>query len=374
MRIVFVSNYFNHHQAPFAREMDQLTDHQFFFIETTPMEAERKNMGWGQTGKPAYVLQTYSNRDTLRRCRKLILEADAVIWGSCPFRLIKPRLRAKKLTFAYSEHLFKEGYRGFAYWGRAAKYFLKLRPYQANHYLLCSSAHTADNYHQIGLFRDATLKWGYFPEVKPCQPEALAARKKENEKTIILWVGRLIGWKHPEAPIAIAKKLKQAGYSFSLNLIGNGELEPSLRALIDREDVADCVHLLGAMSPEQVRLHMEQANLFLITSDHNEGWGAVLNESMNSGCAVVASNAIGSAPYLIQDGTNGSIFESGNFDSAYQKIADLMDNPPVQQQYGRNACRTISEQWNAQVAAQRFCQLITQPEPIPFSEGICSRA
>ena len=33
---------------------------------------------------------------------------------------------------------------------------------------------------------------------------------------------------------------------------------------------------------------MEQADIYLFTSDRNEGWGAVANEAMNSACAMVA--------------------------------------------------------------------------------------
>ena len=80
--------------------------------------------------------------------------------------------------------------------------------------------------------------------------------------------------------------------------------------MIREKKLEDCVHMLGAMSPDEVRKHMEQANIFLFTSDRNEGWGAVLNEAMNSGCAVVASHAIGSVPYLIKNGNNGYIYEN----------------------------------------------------------------
>lgn len=51
------------------------------------------------------------------------------------------------------------------------------------------------------------------------------------------------------------------------------------------------------MKASEVRSYMEKADIYLFTSDFNEGWGAVLNESMNSGCAVVASHAIGSVPF-----------------------------------------------------------------------------
>ena len=302
MKIAFVSNYYNHHQAPFAREMDELTHHEFRFIETAPMEEERRKMGWGTESKPDYVIQSYLDKSRYRQCQKIINDADAVIWGSCPFRMIRPRLRKGKLTFAYSERLFKEGYHGIGYWGRAVKYFCRLALYQKNHYLLCASAYTAGDYARIGLFRGKALKWGYFPETKTYDLTALFERKRANRRPIILWVARFIGWKHPEVAVQLAEKLKQAGYAFDLNMIGTGELEGQIRRMISEKKLEDCVHMLGAMSPEEVRQHMEAANIFLFTSDQNEGWGAVLNEAMNSGCAVVANETIGSVPFLMKKG------------------------------------------------------------------------
>lgn len=59
----------------------------------------------------------------------------------------------------------------------------------------------------------------------------------------------------------------------------------------------DYVTFTGPVQSDKVRGFMERAGIFLFTSDRQEGWGAVLNESMNSGCAVVASHAIGSVPF-----------------------------------------------------------------------------
>ena len=48
-----------------------------------------------------------------------------------------------------------------------------------------------------------------------------------------------------------------------------------------------------------------------------EGWGAVLNEAMNSGCACIASHAIGSAGFLIEHGENGFVYRDGDMDDFY---------------------------------------------------------
>lgn len=364
-KVVFVSNYFNHHQAPFAKAMDQLTNHQFTFVETIPMDTERKQMGWGQNHKPGYVLQAY-NRESQIKAKEMILKADAVIWGSCPFGLIKPRLKAKKLTFAYSERIFKEGTTGFAYWGRVVKYKLKLGRYQyPDHYLLCASAYAAGDYNSIGLFKDRALKWGYFPEMQEYDIADLMSRKLsvttagwKHPKASILWAGRLIGLKHPDASIKAAYELKKKGYSFQLDIIGNGEMEQQLRQMIEEMDLSDCVKMLGAMSPEKVREHMEKADIFLFTSDQNEGWGAVLNEAMNSGCVVIANQVIGSVPYLVEDGANGFVVKECNSVGEIIGYASrCMENRQMRRQMGEEAYRTIRDEWNAEIAAKRIVNI-----------------
>ena len=45
MTITFVSNYINHHQIPFSNAMYAQSGEDYCFIQTEPMEEERRNMG-----------------------------------------------------------------------------------------------------------------------------------------------------------------------------------------------------------------------------------------------------------------------------------------------------------------------------------------
>lgn len=370
-RYLFVTNYYNHHQAWFAQEMDMQTNHQFNFIETIPLDSERKNMGWGQEKKPTYVLQSYIDDNSRKLCKSLIDDADVVIWGSCPFAMIRPRLRKKKLTFAYSERLFKKGNQGVAFWSRAAKYSFRLALYQKNHYLLCSSAYAAGDYNSIGLFNNAAFKWGYFPKTEKYDVNTLMALKK-NKRISLLWAGRFIEWKHPEHPILIAKKLQEAGYDFKLDIIGNGIMKVQMEQLIRENNLQNYVYLLGTMPPEKVREHMERASIFLFTSDQNEGWGAVLNESMNSGCAVIARNEIGAVPFLLKDKENGLIYHT--VDELLSQVKSVMDNPEYRTKLGIAAYYTIVDEWNAHVAVERLLQLISSNSKEPkWKTGPVSR-
>ena len=52
MIITFFSNYYNHHQAALCRSLSEIQDVEFYFVETEPMEAFRKEMGWGNINRP----------------------------------------------------------------------------------------------------------------------------------------------------------------------------------------------------------------------------------------------------------------------------------------------------------------------------------
>lgn len=376
LSVVFVSNYYNHHQKYLADAMFHLTGGLYHFIETEQIEAERLNMGWGGEDKPTYVRQNYTTEADARACQSIIDEADVVICGSAPIELVNNRIKNGKLVFRYSERPLKTGFAFWKYPYRLISWRIR-NPHSANVYMLCASAYTAADYAKFGMYRKKCFKWGYFPDVK--HYDSIEKLIEWKHPASILWVARLIEWKHPEASIQVAKRLKAEGYAFTMNIIGNGVLEESLREQIKSENLSDCVHMLGSMKPEQVRVHMEESEIFLFTSDRNEGWGAVLNESMNSACAVVASHAIGSVPFLLKDGENGLIYKDGDIDDLYSKVKILLDDSKTCHQYGKKAYETMICEWNAEVAAERFLKLaekILNGEKMPqlFEEGPCSKS
>lgn len=377
MKIVFVSNYYNHHQSALSQALYRLTEGQYTFVQTEEMEADRKRLGWGLQ-LPAFVKCSYESKEALRACRKLVMEADLVIVGGSPSveKLVQRRIKSGKLVFRYSERVYKNARTEKQRLLRGIKYHLCNFPYK-NVYLLSASAYAAGDYAKTGNFVDKAYRWGYFPEVKRYDsPQALVADKAPGS---ILWVARLIDWKHPEACLSVARQLKAEGYDFRLDMIGNGPLEEQLRRQIQQEGLSDCVRLLGSMKPEQVRQHMENAGIFLFTSDFGEGWGAVLNEAMNSGCAVVSSHAIGATPYLVADGENGLIYQNGDTQDLCQKVKSLLEDAEKRRQLGLQAYETMAGLWNPETAAQRLVELarrILSGETMPecYEDGPCSKA
>lgn len=376
MKVVFVSNYYNHHQAPFSEYMAKRDGVLYTFIETDKISEERKKLGWGIANYPSFVRNAFSSENDYNESIRQINEADVVIYGSAPERFFKERLKNGKLTFKYAERIYKTG---FKWWQQPLRFVKNLSRgwSKKNHYLLCASAYSYADFSKTFNFRKRAYNWGYFTQLKKYSDiDELINGKEKNS---ILWVARLLEWKHPESAINVAERLKKEGYAFNLKIIGTGILEEEIKKSIEEKGLNDCVKMLGAMTPEQVRDYMEKSEIFLFTSDFNEGWGAVLNESMNSACAVVASHAIGSVPLLIEDGKNGFIYKNGDEDDLFEKTKFLLDNSEKRVEVSKKAYCTISEKWNAEVAAERFLSLVNsinsgEKKPELYTDGPCSSA
>lgn len=321
------------------------------------------------------MIHSYKSQEDLKFSEKLVENADVVIIGSAPEKFIKNRLKNGKLIFRYHERPLKKGLELYKFLFRYFKWH-KNNPKTANVFMLCASAYTASDFSKFGLFKNRFLKWGYFTEAKSYSSiNELIENKRKNS---IIWVARFIDWKHPEIVSKVAEKLLKDGYEFDIYMIGNGELlEPTKRNL-EEKDLTDYVHVLGSMKPKDVREYMEKAEIHIFTSDKNEGWGAVLNESMNSACVPISSHAIGSTPYLIDDGVNGFIYEDGNIEDLYSKIKLLFDKKDQMKEMSEKAYKTIVNMWSPQNAAERFVKIsesILNGEKIElFKEGPCSKA
>ena len=377
MKVAFYSNFLTHHQLPFCKQMQKRFGAAFHFVATEPIAEEQLALGFPDLNRAYdFVVRTYESEYQKQQALTLAVEADVVILGSAPLFYIRRRLKEKKLTFLYSERIYKKGYEAWKLPVRLVRFYRKFGRYK-NFYLLCASAYTAADYAKTHTFIGKTYKWGYFPETKNYEDiDQLIENKKPGT---IMWAGRFIFWKHPEYVLEVARRLKADGYDFSVKMVGCGVMEEQLRHMVKQMDLEDCVSLPGAMSPEEVRANMEESEIYLFTSDRNEGWGAVLNESMNSGCAVVASHMIGATPFLLEDGVNGVIYTSGDVEDLYQKVKKLLDEPSARKTMGRKAYETITQIWNAQTATERVLKLAEallngNKSPDLFENGPCSKA
>lgn len=382
MRLVFVSNYINHHQMPVSLELDRLCRARggdYAFVQTEPMERERVAMGWGDGLEKAAFVRNYWEDE--KGCQEMIDQADAVIFGGCEEeKYIQARLRAGGPIWRYSEPLYKTGrYKWISPRGLIKKYQDHTRYRKSRVYLLCAGAYVAGDFRMVGAYGGKRFRYGYFPALRQQDIEALLADKEKNSggKLRLLWAARMIDWKHPETALRVAAALRQQGVDYRMDMIGDGVMLPQMRELAAALGVAEQVSFLGYRSPEETREHMEKAHIFLATSDRQEGWGAVVNEAMNSGCALIAGEGMGAAPYLISHGENGYLFDHRRPGQAAELALRLAGDEGLRRRLGTAAYETVRTLWNPQVAAQRLYACIEaelKGEKIPeYEEGPLSR-
>lgn len=385
MTITFLSNYINHHQIPFCDACYKLLSEDFKFVQASPMEQERIAMGWHTDGdKLSYVHCLYEEEE---KCLKLIEESDILLAGwSKREDLVQKRLLAGKPVIRVSERIYREGqWKAISPRGLLSKYKEHFRFRKSKAYLLCAGAYVASDFHLIYSYPGKMYKWGYFPETVTYTDEQWESLKAKEGTLSIVWAGRFIPLKHPEFMIRLAEDLKSRTKlwentpftDFHIHMVGSGEMERELTEAAKDKNVTDKITFHGFMEPEKVRGIMEKSHIHIFTSNHLEGWGAVVNEAMNSGCAEVVNAQVGAAPYLISHGKNGMVYPGGSFEKMAEAVRYLIKNPSEREAMGRQAYETIISLWNAEQAAKelvRFAKGILEGNPVAAKEGPLSPA
>lgn len=380
MTVTFFFNYLNHHQVCIADEMYGILGEHFRFVATLPRKGQELKGGKDYSTRP-YCLLAAEKPECQAEAMHLALTSEVCVFGACSaqYAVARARNNPEGLSFEVGERWLKRSWLSIAspvFRNWLANYWLYYR--KANFYKLCCSAFAAGDDEKLGCYRNRHFKWGYFTDVAlDFKVEASPQDASTSEITPLMWCSRFLKLKHPELPVKMADKLRRKGYRFQLDYYGTGEEEEKTKALVEAMQLQDVVAFHGALPNAQILQAMRQHAIFLFTSDRYEGWGAVANEAMANGCALVASDAIGSTGYLIKEGYNGFSFRSGDVGSLAQKVEWLLTHQAELMQMREHACTSMQTLWSPQHAAKSLIQLIEDLKAgraSSIAEGPCSRA
>jgi glycosyltransferase involved in cell wall biosynthesis len=377
MKVAFYSNFLNHHQLPLCLALAKNEQVEFSFVACEKIPEDRLQMGYiDMNSAYPFVVRAYEDEEEAKRIAR---EYDVVIFGASPTSYLKERMALDRLSFRFCERPLKKGtWRRFI--PRTAKKIKEgFTAYKDKElYVLCASAYTSGDLALCGFDRNKCFQWGYFPSVCEKNIDELFKLKEENTPPEILYAGRLLKLKRVIDTVKAVEKIHKKGIPVHFTIIGDGEEKPRIIEYIQKHKLESCITLLSFMSPEEVRERMDCADIFVLGSTFYEGWGAVINEAMNSACAVVMSHAVGSAPYLIRNNQNGYIYEMGNVEQLTERLCELVQDNEKRKSFGTSAYRTVTEEWNAETAANRLlclCEnLQSGTEAKLYSEGPCATA
>lgn len=396
MTIAYFSNFLNHHQKLVADVLYNTTGVDYTFVETVPMYDWLKKGGYTDYSQEPYVLRAWESDGNRQKALDLAKNVDVAIFGGPEvlYLEVERARNTEKISFEVSERWLKKGGLNLLS-PRLLKsqwyYHTKFR--RKKFYKLCSSAYCASDQYKLHSYVGKCFKWGYFTEIDEHFDVEASLDVTSVDVTPLMWCSRFLKWKHPELPILMAKRLKDKGYSFTLDMFGSGEKLEESKKLVKELGLNEIIHFRGNMPNADILLEMRKHEIFLFTSDRLEGWGAVANESMSNGCVLVGSSDIGSVPYLVKDGKTGMIFKSANrhtgfkdnylkvdeqaLDSLTEKVEWLLNHPAERKRIAISGYINMRDIWSPVNAANNLLTLIDcliNGQDTSIMEGPCSKA
>ena len=173
-------------------------------------------------------------------------------------------------------------------------------------------------------------------------PELTATTRQaqglEENDFVLVAVGRFVKRKAFDRLIHVFAQIRNP--RFKLMLLGDGPLEPDLRALAAELEVSDRIRFKGFVSEEDKFRLLRISDAFAYTSQH-EGFGIVFLEALGAGLPVVCYDKGGQVDFL-RDGVNGRVVSLNDEDGFRQACEDLAGDPARYDDMSRAARETAS--------------------------------
>jgi len=103
---------------------------------------------------------------------------------------------------------------------------------------------------------------------------------------------------------------------------------------------------VGRLAPSDLRAHYALAHVLVLpsvaTPTFREPWGLVVNEAMNQGLAVIASDAVGAAAGgLVRDGVNGLVVPAGDPRALADALRRLAGDGELRRRLGSHGAQDV---------------------------------
>jgi len=360
-KVIFISNFLSFHQSDLWDDFCK-NDVDFTFLATEENVVTEKRIDKRPYVKFSYLFSDDSLANFLRF-------ADVIIIGDCCDRRIFRMLPDDKVYFLASEHIFRNylnprnvlaSIRRMGKIKRCFRY--------KNTYCLAYSSFIGKEFNFFGIARNKVYKFGYFPETNQ-QEDCLIGKDPYS----ILVAGRLLRLKRNFFAIKALQFLQKTDRRFHLTVVGDGKDKKHLVNLVRRCGLDDQVAFLPPIPHEQLIELMKRTQIFIFASNHQEGWGAVVNEAMSCGCVVFASRKAGSTNYLVEDSINGYAFSSL---ADFKKKISIYSNSDVEKigKIQQAAFATINNYWNYRCASDRLYDFVVSgSQSLYFPSGPLSK-
>ncbi len=186
-------------------------------------------------------------------------------------------------------------------------------------------------------------------------------RADGREPGLIVAVGRLDPIKGFDVLVDAIGELHREGRAVRLRIIGQGPLEPELRARVARQGLESAVELVGALPQVEVRAALYRASIFALPSvvtptGDRDGIPVSLMEAMAAGTPVVSTRVSG-IPELVEDGHEGLVVPERDPHALARALARLLDDPVFGDRMALAARDKVTREFDAAREARKLLAL-----------------
>ena len=332
MNFVFWQNMVSIHQSALMSALS--SKHNVTLVVEKIFEQERVSSGWGvpQMGATSII-----EAPTEQEIDELLSSKDNRIHIFTGMRAYPMVTRAFKLAIKrrlriglYMEPYDPTGWRGIL---RKCVYrFLTWRYKNAISFVLATGNTGVQCYIDAGFSPQQVFEWGYFTE----DNDNARVEERRDSKVKLLFVGRLDENKQILSLIESFNCF--CSNVAELTIIGTGPLQKIVEEKVKNNT---SLHYIGVQNNNRVKDIMSDSDLVILPSLY-DGWGAVVNEALQSGCRVLCSTACGAASLL------GDEMRGGTFN--WRKDEDLKEKLIYWIRKGKldNESRTKISSWARQ--------------------------
>jgi glycosyltransferase involved in cell wall biosynthesis len=180
-------------------------------------------------------------------------------------------------------------------------------------------------------------------------------------RPLILSVGRLTEKKGFHHLVAVCRHLKDRGYEFTCEIVGEGPQRQELETLIAQLGLEDKITLCGAIPHEAVIEKYKQAALFVLPcimaqDGDRDGIPNVLMEAMAMQLPVVSTRHSG-IPELVEDKISGLLVSPNDEVALTKALARLLDDPPLRAQLGQRGRQKVLADFDVDRNVRRLFDL-----------------
>lgn len=323
MRIVFWQNCLSPHQLPYiVHLMEDSRIDEVVVVAGKTVSETRKKMGWeilmleGLDRCKLYIMPHETIIESLfeKRLNESYhlfsgIRADAFVFKclclSMKFDLHRGIITERPNTYNFKWNITN----GKPYWMHRLRFFIQDQKYAKRIEYVFAIGKGADSY-----FNSLGLGWKVYPFCY-CTQFVPGRFNVKHPSPQYIFVGSLTYRKNP---ISIVKAYSQVKWG-DVKFLGDGELKYKLLKEIERIHSQNNIKLIGTISQQEIPSYLYDSDVLILPSFH-DGWGAVVNEALQTGCFVICSDACGACILLKNNKNLGLVFRSGNNKS----LADCM--------------------------------------------------